>query len=177
MIIYKDLITEDELFTDSYKLREVDDGIFIEVEGKLYTECTKVDDSMFGGNKSAEANDEDAEDTSVSGVNIVLQNRLAEVGVIKKKYQKYLKLYVRKLVDHLTKTKPDYVDTFKKKVQPAVKRILDSFDDWCFYRGETDIDYENVEEPEGMLCILGYREDGMTPYMLFFKDGLTEEKA
>ena len=30
--------------------------------------------------------------------------------------------------------------------------------------------------PEGMVGLLDYREDGITPYMLFFKDGLLIEK-
>lgn len=30
--------------------------------------------------------------------------------------------------------------------------------------------------PEGMVGMLDYREDGVTPYMLFFKDGLLSEK-
>lgn len=31
--------------------------------------------------------------------------------------------------------------------------------------------------PEGMVGLLDYREDGTTPYMLFFKDGLLAEKC
>jgi hypothetical protein len=27
-----------------------------------------------------------------------------------------------------------------------------------------------------MVVLMGFREDGLTPYMLFFKDGLEEEK-
>lgn len=172
MIVYRDLLSNDELFTDSCKMREVDDSVFIEVEGKHTTECTKVDDSMIGGNKSAESYEEESADASTSGVDIVLQNRLAWVDMDKKKYQKYIKAYVAKLVEKLTETKPDYVATFKKKAIPAVKRILDNFEEWDFYRGETDFEGAN-----GMLCILGYREDQTTPYLLFFKDGLLEEKV
>ena len=127
---------------------------------------------MIGGNKSAESFEEESADASTSGVDIVLQNRLAWVDMDKKKYQKYIKAYVAKLVEKLTETKPDYVATFKKKAIPAVKRILDNFEEWDFYRGETDFEGAN-----GMLCILGYREDQTTPYLLFFKDGLLEEKV
>ena len=28
-----------------------------------------------------------------------------------------------------------------------------------------------------MVVLMNYREDGVTPYMLFFKDGLIEEKV
>ena len=29
----------------------------------------------------------------------------------------------------------------------------------------------------GMVALMNYREDGITPYMLFFKDGVVEEKV
>lgn len=31
-------------------------------------------------------------------------------------------------------------------------------------------------DTEGMVCLLNYREDGITPYFTFFKDGLKEQK-
>ena len=35
MIIYRDLISHDELFSDIYKIREIADGLCLEVEGKV----------------------------------------------------------------------------------------------------------------------------------------------
>ena len=49
------------------------------------------------------------------------------------------------------------------------RQVLESFDDWQFFMGESC----NVD---GMVALLNYREDGVTPYMLFFRDGLIEEK-
>lgn len=31
-------------------------------------------------------------------------------------------------------------------------------------------------DADAMIALLNYREDGITPYMLFFRDGLIEEK-
>lgn len=31
--------------------------------------------------------------------------------------------------------------------------------------------------PDGSIGLLDFREDGVTPYMLFFKDGLESEKC
>lgn len=178
MIIYKDIISGDEMFTDSYKMKVTDDGIFYEVEGNLYSESTKVDDSMFGGNKSAEATeDDDTEESSVSGCSIVVQNRLVEqFGVDKKSYKKYIRLYTNAIVKHLKDNRPGDVDQFKANAPKAVEKVLKSFDDWTFYHGQNeDFNFDNEEKAEGMLALLGYR--GVTPYMLFFKDGLEEEKA
>lgn len=30
---------------------------------------------------------------------------------------------------------------------------------------------------DGTVALLNYREDGITPYMIFFKDGLVQEKC
>lgn len=35
---------------------------------------------------------------------------------------------------------------------------------------------ENMN-PDGMVALLDFREDGVTPYMIFFKDGLEIEKC
>ncbi|KAM0388238.1 hypothetical protein ACHAQC_009848 [Fusarium culmorum] len=49
-------------------------------------------------------------------------------------------------------------------------RILPNFDDWEFYIGESmDVD--------GMIAIMGYREDGTTPYFMFWKDGFEEMRV
>jgi len=135
---------------------------------------------MFGGNKSAEATGEDdTEESSVSGCSIVVQNRLVEqYGVDKKGYRKYIKLYSTAILKHLKEKRPADVDKFKTNAPKAVEKILKSFDDWKFYHGQNeDFNFDNEEKAEGMLAILGYRSDGQTPFMLFFKDGLEEEKA
>ena len=134
-----------------------------------------MDDSEIGGNKSAEADDEDnTEDLTKTVVNLVSACKLEEDPTItdKKEFNKQMKLYIGKLVEYIKETKPDYLDTFKANARKAIDRILNAItDDWKFYRGEGDHD------GKGMLVILGYREDRVTPYMLFFKDGLIEEKA
>ena len=135
---------------------------------------------MIGGNKSAEATEEDdTEESSVSGCSIVVQNRLKEqYGVDKKGYRKYIKLYIAAILKHLKEKRPDDVDSFKANAQKAVDRILQGIakDEWNFFHGESeDFDFDNAKQADGMLAIMGWRGD--TPYMLFFKDGLEEEKA
>ena len=135
---------------------------------------------MFGGNKSAEdPQEDDCAAAGVTGCNIVIQNRLMEqVGVDKKGYKKYIKLYIAALVKRVEQERPAELASFKAKVSKAVARILESFDDWQFFHGEKDFDFDNKEKAEGMLAIMGYRDEyGKMPYMLFFKDGLEEEKA
>ena len=58
----------------------------------MTTEKTEVTDAMIGGNASAEEAAEETEETSTSGVNIVLANRLVQTTYAKKDYQLYIKV-------------------------------------------------------------------------------------
>ena len=119
--------------------------------------------------------DDGTDEQAVSGVDIVIDNRLVEqVAVDKKSYKKYIKLYIAGLVKRVQAERPADVTTFKASAQKAVKKILDNFDDWQFFHGESDFDFDAEEKADGMLALMGWRDEG--PYMLFFKDGLVEEK-
>lgn len=63
----------------------------------MTTETVDVDESTFGGNKSAEGGGEDegAEASSTSGCDIVLANRLVETSFDKKGYMVYIKDYMK----------------------------------------------------------------------------------
>jgi hypothetical protein len=73
------------------------------------------------------------------------------------------------LKKRLEEKNPSRVEKFTTGMQEFAKYILKNFDNWKFYIGER-------MDPEGMVILLGYREDQITPYFLFFKDGLEEEK-
>jgi len=170
MIIYKDVITNDEMFSDTFKMKESEDGIFFEVEGKTVTRTEGFDDALIGANASAEELCEGAEDSSVSGVDIVLNHSLKETAFDKKAYIAYMKDYMKAVKAHLEKNNPDRVEKFMADAGPAVKKVVSSFKDYQFFTGES-------MNPEGMVGLLNYRQDGITPFMLFFKDGLLIEKC
>lgn len=64
----------------------------------------------------------------------------------------------------------DEVKDFETKAQGFAKKVIGSFKDWEFYTGET-------MDPDGMVVLLNYREDGTTPYVVVWKHGLKEEKV
>ena len=82
-----------------------------------------------------------------------------------------LQSYMKKVITKLEEkgTPAEQVDAFKKSAGKAVTYILENFGEWQFFLGEN-------MDPDGMVVLMGFREDGLTPYMLFFKDGLEEEK-
>ena len=56
-----------------------------------------IDDSLIGGNKSAEGGgDEGADDSDVSGIDVVMNHKLVESPMTKAEYKKYIKKYMAK---------------------------------------------------------------------------------
>jgi len=171
MRIYKDIFTGDEMFSDSYRFKLVDEVIY-ELQGKLVTR--KAGEVILqGANASAEEANEEADDAVESGVDVVLNHRLMETYAFgdKKSYTAYLKDYMKKLVAKLQENQPDEVDKFKTNMNKVMKDLLGRFKDLQFFTGESmDID--------GMVAICEYRDvDGDSiPYLMFFKHGLEEEK-
>lgn len=126
---------------------------------------------MIGGNASAEEAAEGTEDGTETKINVVHSHQLVETQFDKKSYLAYLKGYLKRIEKKLEETNPDRVETFKAKAQTFVKdRVLANFSNWQFFTGER-------MDPDGMVVLMDYREDGLTPYFLLFKDGLIEEKC
>lgn len=170
MIIYKCVITDDEMFSDIYKITESKDGMFYEVEGKMTTRTEQIDDSLLGANASADEVAEGLDASTVSGVDIVLNHKLQETCYNKKSYLVEIKAYTKAIKAYLEKNKPGRVDQFMKDAPAAVKSIVSKIDDLRFFTGES-------MNSDGMVGLLDFREDGITPFMIFFKDGLVEEKC
>ncbi|XP_023946478.1 translationally-controlled tumor protein homolog [Bicyclus anynana] len=171
MRIYKDIITGDEMFSDTYKVKLVDEVIY-EVTGKLETR-TQGDIKIEGFNPSAEEADEGTDSACESGVDIVLNHRLVECFAFgdKKSYTLYLKDYMKKLVAKLEEKSPDQVEVFKTNMNKVMKDILGRFKELQFFTGES-------MDCDGMVALMEYREiNGVaTPIMMFYKHGLEEEK-
>ena len=89
-VIYKDVVTGDELVTDAFDISTVDD-FFYEVDGKMITEGG--DDIDIGGN-AAEGEEEEAGE-SQSVCNVVSSGRFQETQFGKKDYVAVYKAYMK----------------------------------------------------------------------------------
>lgn len=173
MHIYRDIISNDELFSDIFPVELIADGTVYKVKGKLTSESFQLDDAAIGGNASAEGEDADAgaDASSTSGVDVCLNHKLTETTFSKKDYKLTIQDYMKRVKAHLTKNSPDDVDTFTKGVSKFVKGVLDEFKEYQFWFGE--------KSPERgfdcMPCLMRWDEE--TPYLYFFKHGLEEEKC
>jgi len=171
MKIFKDIISGDELCSDTYPMILVDDVVF-EVEGKRVTK-TDSNDFNIGGNPSAEAAEEDESvegPVSTTVINIVDAHALTQTTFDKKSYMAYIRGYMKSVLERVKTTKPERAEIFQKNVQPFVKKILDNIADYDFFTGPS-------MNPDGMVVLLFYKEDGLIPYFYLFKDGLDEEKV
>jgi hypothetical protein len=62
------------------------------------------------------------------------------------------------------------IKDFETKAQGFAKKIIGNFKDYEFYTGES-------MNPDGMIVLMNYREDGVTPFITVWKHGLTEMKV
>ncbi|KAM0200655.1 hypothetical protein ACHAPA_010141 [Fusarium lateritium] len=170
MLIFKDILTGDELISDSYDLKLVD-GIVYEADCAMIEEGgLNVD---IGANASAEEAAEDVDDQVTKVNNIVSSFRLQETSFDKKSYLTYLKGYMKAVKAALLEKGADAetVTAFEKGAQAFVKNtLLPKFKDFEFLTGES-------MNPDGMVVLLNYREDGVTPYITVWKHGVTEMKV
>uniref|UniRef100_A0A665UM18 Translationally-controlled tumor protein homolog n=2 Tax=Echeneis naucrates TaxID=173247 RepID=A0A665UM18_ECHNA len=168
MIIYRCIISGDEMFSDAFKVKEGD--FFYEVEGRSVTRTEDFDDTLIGANASAEEAAEGNDSSSVSGIDIILNHKLQETGFDKKQYMTYIKEYMKAIKAKLEENNPGRVEAFTEGAKSEVKKIVANIKNYQFFTGES-------MNPEGMVGLLDFREDGITPFMLFFKDGLEVEKC
>lgn len=85
------------MFSDSYPIQLVDD-LYYEVEGKNVSYSNDIDEALIGGNKAAEAGEEDetVDSSAVTGINVVINGKLVESGFDKATFKDWLKTYMKK---------------------------------------------------------------------------------
>ncbi|EJT47180.1 translationally-controlled tumor protein [Trichosporon asahii var. asahii CBS 2479] len=135
----------------------------------------KDGDVDIGANPSAEEAEEAMADGAEQVNNVVHSMRLQPSSFDKKpelisrhatsflkltsqSYLAYLKGYMKAVKAHLQEKNPERVEAFEKNAQTFAKKIIGNFKDYEFYVGES-------MNPDGMVALLNYREDGTTPYV------------
>ena len=141
------------------------DDIAYEVECATIVVKDGVDVDI-GANPSAEEQQEALEDGAKTVNNVVHSFRLQQTSFDKKSYLVHLKSYLKAVKDKLPENQKD---EFEKGAQPFAKKILSNLKDYEFYTSES-------MNPDGMVALLNYREDGVTPYFTFWKHGCNEVK-
>jgi hypothetical protein len=167
MLLYEDILTGDEMFSDAFPMKLVDDVVY-EVDCQLVAHKQGADVDI-GANPSAEEAEESSADDVIQVNNVVHSFRLQSTAFDKKSYLTYLKGYMKAVKAKLQEKKPERVEAFEKNAAAFAKKIVANFKDYEFYTGGS-------MNPDGMVALLNYREDGTTPYLTFWKDGVNEVK-
>ena len=163
MLLYKDILSGDEMLSDSYDIKETE--IFLEVAGKWVT--TGDEQVDIGANASAEEPEEELESTSKKVVDLVDAFRLQETSWDKKGFMGYIKGYMKSVADKLPE---DRKEKFMAEAPAAVKELLGRFSELQFFTGES-------MDLEGSMAYAYYKEGATDPTFLYFKDGLKEVKC
>ncbi|KAK9454536.1 translationally controlled tumor protein [Dipodascopsis uninucleata] len=168
MLLYKDIISGDELVSDAYDIKLVDDVVY-EVNCHM-VQIKEGADIDIGANPSAEEGGEEELEEGVVTVNDIVHSfRLQQTSFDKKSFLTYIKGYMKTIKAKLNETSPDEVAAFEKGAQAYIKKVVANFKDYEFFTGES-------MDPEAMIVLLNYREDGVTPYIIIWKHGVKEEK-
>jgi hypothetical protein len=77
---------------------------------------------------------------------------------------------MKSLKGKLQEQEPERVELFMTGAVEQIKHIQANFSSYQFFISES-------MNPYGMVVLLDYRGDGVTPFMIFFKDGLEMEKC
>ncbi|MCJ1359714.1 MAG: hypothetical protein MMC33_009716 [Icmadophila ericetorum] len=179
MIIFKDIVSGDEIISDTWEMKEIDDVVY-EIDCKKVTKGGV--DVDIGANPSAEEADEGLDEDKKQVIDVVDAFRLNFLGDEasgtrlfgdKKAYFGQLKAYLKKVVEKMKEQGAD--EAAIKKFQTSVsnyytKTIGPNFKDYDFYVGES-------MDTDGMVVLLNYREDGITPFVTIWKHGLSQMKV
>ncbi|CAO3593327.1 unnamed protein product [Absidia cylindrospora] len=121
MLLYRDILAGDELFSDAYPIKLVDDIAF-EVDCAVRTPPKKSEIDI-GANPSAEGGEEAAESSSQTVNNVIYSFRLSETSFDKKSYMTYIKGYMKAVKAKLAETDPERVPVFEKNATTLIKKF------------------------------------------------------
>lgn len=124
----------------------------------------------IGANPSAEDLPEQLDDKAETVIDVIHSYRLNQTTFRKDTFTTYIKMYLKKLATALEKDNPERLAIFRSKANDHIKKLIKNIDEYDFYTGESDND------GVGMVILKGYREDQITPYFIYIKDGLVLEK-
>lgn len=182
MIIYKDIVNGDELFSDIFKLATEDEDFIICVHAKMETRKIGggISAEAIGANPSTEEGGEegveDAEQME-SKLDVQFNHNVTEQSEFfpnKKAIQAYLKKYVKRAADKLQEINEAKCEKFKKACGTKLKGFLDKWSDASsVYSGERF----DLSEADCGIMIGVWSEDGMSVTLYGLRDCMEEEKC
>lgn len=164
MRVYKDIVSNEEIISDSFKFEFKFGEVIGMCKSQMITKGgTAV--NIGAGNAFGGGEEDECVDMSEMVNNVMDAFTYQETTFDKKSYQLYLKGFMKRIKGHLEKSNPDRVEAFMAGAKEAFAWVKDNFDEFTFYMPES-YDAENT-------IILSYYEEGAaTPTFVFWMDGM-----
>jgi hypothetical protein len=176
MIVYRDIITGDEMLSDAFPLKQVVDEEGNPVEGLMYCDSRNIqaggDNVDIGCGNSFGGGGEEEVDSTVETVNNVIhsfqytETQVGGVADFKSWIKEYMNL-VRTKLRESGKPKEE-IQAFMGTAPGIAKFLLKRFNDLQFYLGP-------AFDPQSMVFSL-YADGAVTPSFYFIMGGFVQEK-
>jgi hypothetical protein len=170
MRVWKDLISGDEMVSDSFDYTQTNEDTCLEVKAKFVTKKANEDCGIAANTEEGEE-EAQADDNTVTVIDVVDAMRLQEITLDKKAFMAYIKGYLKAIKEKLEASdKTDRVATFQKGATALVKELVGKWDEVQCFTGESG-------NWDGGLayCYMKDQADA-GPTFFFFLDGLKQEK-
>jgi hypothetical protein len=170
MRVWKDLISGDEMVSDSFEYTQTNEDTCLEVKAKFVTKKANEDCGIAANTEEGEE-EAQVDDNTVTVIDVVDAMRLQEITLDKKAFMAYIKGYLKAIKEKLEASdKTDRVATFQKGATALVKELVGKWDEVQCFTGESG-DWDG-----GLAyCYMKDQADA-GPTFFFFLDGLKQEK-
>lgn len=169
MKVYIDVISGDEMISDSYPHKLIFEDAVLEVKSRL---TTKGQEDYGISNNDEEDGGAGGSSDAVSVVDVVDAFNLQEITLEKKDFMTYIKQYLPKIKKHLEDTgKAARVPSFQKGATQLVKSLVEKWDEVQVFTGK---EY-NMEAGYAYCYYADQADSG--PTFFYLVDGMREEKC
>ena len=171
MRVWKDIISGDEMCSDSFPIATLFDEAALEAKARFVSKKENDDCGVAINTEEGEEEAVAADDKTVTVIDIVDALRLQEITLDKKQFMAYIKGYLKAVKEKLeTSGKGARVEGFMKGATGLVKELVSKWDEVQVFTGESS----NWEAGLAFCYMKEQTDDGPTFY--YFNDGLKNEK-
>ncbi|XP_031555057.1 translationally-controlled tumor protein homolog [Actinia tenebrosa] len=178
MLLFQDIFTGKDILTDSYKMKLVDDFVYV-VEGSYVTKSgDNFSDEMFGGNPSAEEQVEELEQaSSKSGFDVILNHEDLEEYNEQPTLKQFLKT-LKKIIGFAKEKIPK--DRFDSIFKPKMTEFFttgpgkERFSNFQIYFSKGYITEDG--DVKAAPVLIDADDTGMKSTIYYFKDLMDEVK-
>ena len=178
MIIYKDLLSDDEMFSDAFEFEENFLGAFYKLKPKMVAVDHSIDNNAFAFNPSAE-DEEDNDNTDTTDVvknwDVVNASKLSQLPGYSSATdfrEAYFRKYC-KAVYNKPEGRENDAQEWIKAANAGFKFMKKDFGGYEMFAGDSWSNCDGIVS----MGYLNWENNGQDPYMLFFKHAIVKVKV